>query len=105
MRPTPHLLAASISLGLAAPASAAFIDDSQAVLDARNFYFNRDFRQDGAAQSKGKTWERNTDIAYVVQSGPLQNLGLRLRNAGTRSNFGPDLDENRLILSYSLALW
>lgn len=53
----------------------------------------------------GKEWERNTDIAYVVQSGPLKNLGIKVRNATVRSNFGSDLDETRLILSYTLALW
>ncbi|WP_439858941.1 OprD family porin [Pseudomonas sp. MBLB4136] len=57
------------------------------------------------ARNDGKEWERNTDIAYVVQQGPLQNLGIRWRNASVRSNFGNDLNENRLILSYSLALW
>ena len=68
-------------------------------------YLSGDNVDRGAGLSEGKTWERNTDIAYVVQSGPLKNFGLRLRNASTRSNFGPDLDENRLILSYGLALW
>ncbi|AOE85988.1 OprD family porin [Pseudomonas sp. TCU-HL1] len=57
------------------------------------------------AAGEGKEWERNTDIAYVVQSGPLKNLGLKWRNATARSNFGSDLDENRLILSYVLPLW
>ena len=57
------------------------------------------------AAGEGKEWERNTDIAYVVQSGPLKNLGIKWRNASTRSNFGSDLDENRLILSYTLPLW
>ncbi|EJO94523.1 outer membrane porin [Ectopseudomonas mendocina DLHK] len=68
-------------------------------------YLSGDNVDRGAGQSEGKTWERNTDLAYVVQSGPLKNLGLRLRNATTRSNFGPDLDENRFIVSYSLPLW
>ena len=53
----------------------------------------------------GKEWERDMDLAYVVQSGPLKNLGIKWRNATVRSNFGNDLDENRLILSYSLPLW
>ncbi|MDA8486663.1 OprD family porin, partial [Pseudomonas resinovorans] len=54
----------------------------------------------------GKEWERDTDIAYVVQSGPLKNLGLKWRNATVRTtHFGNDLDENRLILSYTLPLW
>lgn len=59
----------------------------------------------GAGQSEGKEWERNTDIAYVFQDGPLKNVGIKWRNATTRSNFGNDLDENRLILSYTMALW
>nr|MBO2511992.1 outer membrane porin, OprD family [Gammaproteobacteria bacterium] len=60
----------------------------------------------GAGRPEGKEWERDTDIGYVVQSGPLKNLGIRWRNATVRSShFGNDLDENRLILSYSLALW
>jgi feruloyl esterase len=68
-------------------------------------YLSGDNVDRGAGLSEGKTWERDTDIAYVVQSGPLKNFGLRLRNASTRSNIGSDLDENRLILSYSLSLW
>jgi hypothetical protein len=58
-----------------------------------------------ASGGEGKEWERNMDIAYVVQSGPLKNFGIKWRNATVRSNFGNDLDENRLILSYTLALW
>lgn len=57
------------------------------------------------AGNGGKEWERDMDIGYVVQSGPLKNLGVKWRNATVRSNFANDLDENRLILSYSLALW
>ncbi|WP_298189476.1 OprD family porin [uncultured Pseudomonas sp.] len=68
-------------------------------------YLSGDNVDRGVGMSEGKTWERNTDIAYVVQSGPLKNVGLRLRNATTRSNFGSDLDENRFIVSYSLPLW
>jgi len=68
-------------------------------------YVSGDNVDRGAGASEGKTWERNTDIAYVIQSGPLKNLGLKLRNATTRSNFQRDLDENRVIVSYSLALW
>lgn len=68
-------------------------------------YLSGDNVDRGVGMSEGKTWERNTDIAYVVQSGPLKNVGLRLRNATTRSNFGSNLDENRFIVSYSLPLW
>ncbi|MCY1398051.1 Porin-like protein NicP [compost metagenome] len=68
-------------------------------------YLSGDNVDRGAGLSEGKTWERNTDIGYVVQSGPLKNVGLKWRNASTRSNIGSDLDENRIIVSYTLALW
>ena len=68
-------------------------------------YISGDNVEVAGRSAEGKEWERNMDIAYVVQNGPLKNLGLKWRNATVRSNFGNDLDENRLILSYSLALW
>ncbi|WP_137823463.1 OprD family porin [Pseudomonas sp. D(2018)] len=69
-------------------------------------YLSGDGVELGAGREDGKEWERDTDIAYVVQSGPLKNLGVKWRNATVRStNFGSDLDENRLILSYTLPLW
>ena len=68
-------------------------------------YLSGDNVERGAGLSEGKEWERNTDIGYVIQSGPLKNLGLKVRNATVRSNFGSDMDETRLILSYTLALW
>ncbi|WP_394558325.1 OprD family porin [Aquipseudomonas alcaligenes] len=69
-------------------------------------YLSGDNIELGAGKSEGKEWERNTDIAYVFQDGPLKNFGIKWRNATLRSsNFGNDLDENRLILSYVLPLW
>lgn len=59
----------------------------------------------GAGLSEGEEWERDTDIAYVIQNGPLKNLGMKVRNATVRSNFGADLNETRLIVSYVLPLW
>ncbi|QEY62325.1 OprD family porin [Metapseudomonas lalkuanensis] len=60
----------------------------------------------GAGREEGKEWERNMDIAYVFQEGALKNFGIKWRNATVRStNFGNDLDENRLILSYVVPLW
>ncbi len=60
----------------------------------------------GSNRPEGKEWERDTDIGYVFQGGPLKNLGVKWRNATVRStNFGSDLDENRLIVSYSLPIW
>ncbi|MDE1163982.1 MAG: OprD family porin [Pseudomonas sp.] len=55
--------------------------------------------------STGKEWERNSEIKYVVQSGALKNVAVRLRNATYRSNFARDADEVRLLVSYSVALW
>ena len=60
----------------------------------------------GNNRPEGKEWERDTDIAYVVQSGALKNVGVKWRNATVRSsNFGNDLDENRLIVSYTMPIW
>ncbi|TLP60253.1 MULTISPECIES: OprD family porin [Pseudomonas] len=58
-----------------------------------------------AAAGEGKEWERNTELKYVVQTGPLKNVAVRLRNATFRSNFARDADEVRLLVSYSVALW
>ncbi|OYW89493.1 MAG: porin, partial [Pseudomonadales bacterium 32-61-5] len=69
-------------------------------------YLSGDNVDRGAGASEGKTWERNTDIAYVFQSGPLKNLGLSVRHASLRSNVvgQRDQDEVRAIISYNLVL-
>ena len=54
---------------------------------------------------EGEDWERDLDIGYVIQSGSLKGLGVRIRNVTARSNYRTDIDENRLILNYSLALF
>ena len=60
---------------------------------------------DGVGGASGKEWERDVDISYVIQQGPLKNLGVRWRNAMVRSNANiGDLDENRLIVSYTIPL-
>ncbi|MCY1383594.1 Porin-like protein NicP [compost metagenome] len=59
----------------------------------------------GGPRYEGKDFERDLDIGYVVQSGPLKNVGVRLRNVTARSNYRSDIDENRLILSYTLTLF
>jgi hypothetical protein len=53
---------------------------------------------------EGKDRERDLDIGYAVQSGVLSGLGIRLRNVMARSNYRSDVDENRLILSYTWKL-
>lgn len=54
---------------------------------------------------EGKDWERDLDLGYTVQSGPLKNVSVRVRNVVARSNYRTDIDENRLIISYTLALF
>ena len=56
------------------------------------------------ANQNGKEWERDLDISYTVQEGPLKNLGVRWRNAMVRSDALGELDENRLIVSYTIPL-
>jgi hypothetical protein len=53
----------------------------------------------------GKEWERNSEIKYVVQSGALKDIAVRLRNATYRSSFARDADEVRLLVSYTLRIW
>ncbi|MGC6373540.1 OprD family porin [Pseudomonas sp. K2I15] len=53
---------------------------------------------------EGRDRERDLDIGYVVQSGTLSGLGIRVRNVMARSNYRSDIDENRLILSYTWKL-
>lgn len=58
----------------------------------------------GAFVSDGKRWERNSELRYTVQSGALEGLNLRWRNATLRQNDvggSNDIDENRLIVSYT----
>ena len=58
----------------------------------------------GANQSRGNEWERDTDISYTFQDGPLKNLGVKWRNATVRSDLSGKMDENRLIVSYTIPL-
>ncbi|WP_372878115.1 OprD family porin [Pseudomonas sp.] len=60
---------------------------------------------DLGAAGDGKEWERDTELMYVFQEGALKNFSARWRNAMVRSNFTNDIDENRLILSYTLPLF
>ena len=60
-----------------------------------------------ASVDNGSEWERDTDIAYVIQSGAFKDVSIRWRNLTFRSGNGLStaVDENRLILGYTLALW
>ncbi len=56
------------------------------------------------AADDGREWERDLRLDYTVQGDVLKGLGFSWRNAVFRSNAATDLDENRLIVSYSLPL-
>ncbi|MBB3104108.1 OprD family porin [Azomonas macrocytogenes] len=59
-------------------------------------------RADG---SNGREWARDMDLGYVIQTGPLKNLGLLWRNGILRNNGnGVDINEDRLIISYTIPL-
>lgn len=68
-------------------------------------YVKGDHADAATSAQEGREWERNTDIAYVIQAGPLKNVGLRWRNAAYRSSFARGADENRLIVTYTLPIW
>ncbi|MNT70509.1 Porin-like protein NicP precursor [compost metagenome] len=58
-------------------------------------------------REQGREQERNVELAYVVQNGALKNAYVQLRNIGFRSSGGltRDVDENRVIVGYKLAIW
>ncbi|MDV7213444.1 OprD family outer membrane porin, partial [Azotobacter beijerinckii] len=59
------------------------------------------------AVDDGKEWGRESELAYVVQSGPAKNLTLRWRNSTIRRDFGSNnqFNEQRLIAQYPLSLF
>jgi outer membrane porin, OprD family len=62
---------------------------------------------DTPTTSNASEWERDLTLAYVVQEGALKGFGVMWKNAMWRNNIANtrQQDENRLILSYSLALF
>lgn len=68
-------------------------------------YVSGDDAEIAGSSAKGSEWERDLELKYVVQSGPLKDLYVRLRNASFRSDFARDADENRVIVGYSLPIW
>lgn len=74
--------------------------------------FNRYIKGTGAdlgrnalgKKKEGREWERDFDISYAFQTGALKNFNVRWRNSTVRSNITKHLDDNRLILAYTLPL-
>ena len=46
-------------------------------------------------------WERDIDIGYTIQSGPLKDLGVLVRNVMYRGSHTTNVDENRVIVNYT----
>ncbi|WP_282338796.1 OprD family porin [Pseudomonas sp. PS02288] len=69
-------------------------------------FMTRYLRGDNFELANGATreWERDTDIQYTFQSGALKNLAVRWRNGTYRSGGDQDIDQNRLIVSYTIPL-
>ena len=64
---------------------------------------------ESTAGNDGKEWERNSDLIYTFQNSTLKGLRVHLRNVTYRASqvTGPgaiDIDENRVIVSYTLPL-
>ncbi|MCF5238729.1 MULTISPECIES: OprD family outer membrane porin, partial [unclassified Pseudomonas] len=53
----------------------------------------------------GREWERDIDVGYVFQSGALKGVSLRWRNGLSKANYLRDMNENRVIVGYTVALW
>lgn len=71
-------------------------------LTLMNRYLSGDHVQTGTTDN-GKEWGRESELAYVFQSGPLKDLSVRWRNSTLRRDFSSyDIDENRLIVNYPI---
>src|SRR3990167_3563890 len=68
-------------------------------------YVSGDDAQIAGTDDTGGEWERDIEVKYVVQSGPLKDVYVRLRNASFKSDFARDADENRVIVGYTLPIW
>lgn len=66
-------------------------------------YLSGDNGRSGAAGLS--EWERDIELAYVVQSGTFKGLGIKARNYVYRSDFSRGRDSNRLYLTYDIAIW
>lgn len=54
---------------------------------------------------EGREWVRDIDLGYVFQSGALKGVSLRWRNGLSKANYFRDMNENRVIVGYTVALW
>lgn len=55
-------------------------------------------------KSSAKEWERDLRLDYTVQEGTFKNVTLSYRNATFRSGADKNVDQNRVIVNYTLPL-
>jgi len=60
---------------------------------------------DKAGDAGVREWERDSELAYVVQAGTFKGLGVKLRNYVYRADYSRGRDSNRVYLTYDIALW
>ncbi|QBF28268.1 OprD family porin [Pseudomonas tructae] len=73
-------------------------------LTLMNRYISGDNVHTGAI-TEGKEWARESELAYVIQSGTLKSLSVKWRNSTMRRDYSTNaFDENRLIISYPISI-
>ncbi|VVQ10913.1 Porin-like protein NicP [Pseudomonas fluorescens] len=60
---------------------------------------------DGKSDTHIKESERDTELAYVVQSGAFKGVGVKVRNYVYRADFARGRDSNRIYFTYDIAVW
>ena len=58
---------------------------------------------DKAGDAGVREWERDSELAYVVQAGTFKGLGVKLRNYVYRADYSRGRDSNRVYLTYDIA--
>ncbi|MCP1625878.1 OprD family porin [Pseudomonas nitroreducens] len=99
--PLTRLSALALLGGIAAPASADFLEDSSTRLESRTFYFNRDFRDGSSSNPQGASKREESAQGFILnlQSGytegtvgvgvdALAMLGVKLDSSPADSNSG-----------------
>jgi hypothetical protein len=73
-------------------------------LTMMNRYLHGDGIDLGGNES-GKEWGRESELGYVIQSGPLRLLDVRWRNSSMRRSYGSgSFDENILVINYPISI-
>lgn len=101
-----------LAWALPAVSQADFVDDAKATLEVRNFYFSRDFRSDGAAQSKREEWAHGfvlraasgyTEGTLGLGLEAIAMLGMKLDSSPDRTGTGllPRHDDGRAADDFS----